>query len=397
MDDSRTVPVQGALLTCPRCFAESDKTQSIEHMRSQMNSGRPDKRSALVARCIGCDLPILVVSHADGRVEALDSDPYDDATEDGVSSNQIAAAPGAKTDDAATSRYEEGQKLFENGNYRDAFAYWRAAHDWLSMRPDSTEIVSALLSNMGMALSRLHSPEDALSCFQGALSAMDENDSPPAYATVLNNIGGAYLHLGRMDEAEEYHRRAYELHVSKGSDKGLVARERHNLAFVYATIASRRFRVKELDTAIESVRRATDLYDGPDLAEQGSLYFLMLGNLLRRKGDEAKAQLDFDGALVHYEEALQYHETAKAHEQLRLQCADRLSGVNRELGRIDQALDTMQKSDELRETLSKRPPVPLFMWRRRGHFSQALHRIVQLVGAPFSRKQSIARRTQDEP
>ncbi|MBC8264102.1 MAG: tetratricopeptide repeat protein [Anaerolineales bacterium] len=396
MDDFRTISVRGSFLTCPRCFAENDKTSSIEQMRSQMRSGRPDERAALVARCIGCDLEILVVAYGDGRVEAVDISPYDDVQEEAISPDEIPAAPGPKTNEEAISRYEEGLKQFGEGNYQEAYTYWRAAHDWFSIRPDSLGMASGLLSNMGMALSRLHNPTEALTCFERALSGMDQDESPEGYAIVLNNIGGAYLHLGRMVEAEEYHRRAYELHVSKGSEEGLVARERHNLAFAYGKIASQCLRAEELDKAIESVRQAAALYDEPALVKHGSLYFLMLGNLLRRKGDQVRAQLDLEAALGLYQEALHYHETAKAHELLALQDSDRLSEVNRELGRIDQALETMQKSDELLETLSKRPPMSLTMWKKRGRFALALRRVVQRLLALFMGWGSSVRGKKDE-
>jgi len=396
LDNSRTIPVKGALLTCPRCFAENDKSTSIERMRSEMKSGRRDQQGTLVARCIACDVEILVVCHGDGRTDVVDISPYEDVQEEAISPNEIPAAPSPKTDDQATSSYEEGLKHFRDGHYQEAYAYWRAAYDWFCIRPDSSGMASGLLSNVGMALSRLQNPCEALCYFERALSGMDQDESPEAYATVLNNIGGAYLHLGRMDQAEEYHRRAYELHVSKGSEEGLLARERHNLAFTYAKMAWRRLRSKELDKAIESVRHAAALYDEPALVAQGRLYFLMLGNLLRRKGDQIRAQLNFEGALGYYQEAFHYHERAEADELLVLQDSNRLSEVNRELGRIDQALETMEKSDELLEALSKRPPMPLAMFKKRGRFALTLRRVIQRVSALFTGYGSSVRDKTDE-
>ncbi|GAG36226.1 unnamed protein product, partial [marine sediment metagenome] len=78
----RSAPLPGSLLTCPQCFTENDKSPSIERTRALAERGRSDEKAALCARCIGCNLELLVVVHGDGRTEYLDVNPYEEAEEE---------------------------------------------------------------------------------------------------------------------------------------------------------------------------------------------------------------------------------------------------------------------------------------------------------------------------
>lgn len=395
MSESRLVEANARTLTCRRCLAENDKTSVVRQAQSQLQGGNQD-RMLLVASCIGCGSPILVATQTDGRVEILDDDPDNARAEDATASHEIGLLPIPAEEETATALYEQAAKHFAADNFRDAFACWRAAHEWFSERSTSPEMIASVLSNMGMALSKLHNPEEALPLFEQALLAMDVDDNPEMYATILNNIGGAHLHLGNLSEAERFHRQAYELHLARGSDAGLVIRERHNLAFVYAEEARRRLRADDLDGAVAHVRQATDLYAESNDETRESLFFLMLGNLLCRKGDFARDLGDLELALQLYEEALHQHSVAETGAELRLMVAQKLAAAYRQAGQFDQALRVMEEVDELLEVLSRSRKASLSTWKRRGLMSRLARSVVERLGTVLARLRHGGRLYEDE-
>lgn len=362
MDNPKTMPVREDHLACQHCFADNDKTHLIEKMRAQLEN---DAKSVLMARCIACKMEFMILIDAKGQCELVDINPYEELEQKKLNLDKIPNLPIAKNDAEALSMFQEGIKHFENQNYPSAYASWRAAQEWFLKQPQSKAESCALLSNIGIALDRMGDTKEAISCYESALLMMNQNEKPDEYATVLNNLGAAYLHLGRMSDAEKYHKQAYELHVQHGKDEALLLRERDNLAFTYAKIGSQYFRLDDLENSVRATRSAAALFDvGQSAATQGALHYLRLGNLLLRKGEQLIQRLDFSAALGCFEEALLSHEIAKAPELVILRDANCLSEVYRKLGDIDKALDAMQKVEELRETLKKMQTPSLTVFKK---------------------------------
>jgi tetratricopeptide (TPR) repeat protein len=352
-------------------LTESDKSATIAQARMQQTLGTA-KKVCIVVRCVGCEFEIPLILSDKRAVGVLKLDPYNDVKPAAVEIDRIPAVPVALNDDDAYDRYSKGLAAFQQEDYERAYAFWRAAYGWYAGRPEGTLPAPALLSNMGMALSRLNAPERALECFHAVLRTMDPAADRGMYATVLNNIGAAYLHLGRMDQAEEYHRRAYECHLEHGSsDPALVARDRHNLAFTYAKLVTREVSSGDLEAAVRHARQAVGLFHADELRTEARAYCLMLGNVERRQGDAAAKANRTSEAIAHYREAMTIHEQAGAASEVLALDYSRLAQVQRSVGLLNEALLTLQRLDELLEEVGRRR-VPLSMFKMRNRVANVL-------------------------
>lgn len=382
MTSFRSIPSQGFVLICPRCLTENDKSDLIRQTGRQI---RRTTNVLVVARCAGCELEMpLKLTLPEGNIETVDVDPYRDVAAVTIGSEEIPFVEEPRTEAEANHAYQNGEAAFEREDYLQAYACWRAAREWHETRSEGW-INAAILSNMGMALSRLRAPTMALPCFEDALHIMDMQVDSDAYATVLNNVGFAYVHLGQMREAEKYHRRAYELRRECGSSETLIARDRHNLAFTYAKLASRNAVSGELDMAIRSARQAVALYDEQDFTSDGRSYIVMLGNLLRRNGDVAVRADRPVEAIELYREALAVHEQAGINAELLVAGYDRLAHLERDLGLLDQSLLTMQRSDALAERVMHKS-APLVLMKKRKPIATRLTQARAWLRSVFTRQ-----------
>jgi tetratricopeptide (TPR) repeat protein len=166
-----------------------------------------------------------------------------------------------------------------------------------------------------------------------------------------------------MDEAEEYHRRAYEAHLANPSDPTLLERERHNLAFTYIEMARRLAHTGAIDDAIRRARQATALSEKTAAGEDRVVHFALLGNLLRRKGEDAARTGQWQDAINLYREAIAVHESAALDSPLLTDDYERLARIQRESGDLDGSLATLNHADALRDDLRMRPPQSLMMQR----------------------------------
>ncbi|MCX5643468.1 MAG: tetratricopeptide repeat protein [Phycisphaerae bacterium] len=216
------IAVARTILTCPNCLTENDKSTLIGPVLAEARRQRSRGKALLVARCIGCQFPLPIEVHKDGRVEHLDLDSDVQAEEYQAPLDEVPEVDIPMNEKQANTAYRKGLRYFKDNNYPCAYAHWKAAHRWFSRKQTAKQMTSALMSNMGMALGNMHDYARALICFENALLDMDQDRDPDAYATIVNNIGGTHLKLGNMREAEEYHKRAYELHLSQGADKSAL-------------------------------------------------------------------------------------------------------------------------------------------------------------------------------
>jgi tetratricopeptide (TPR) repeat protein len=155
-----------------------------------------------------------------------------------------------------------GNELFKSGDFEKAYRAWGEAALWYRQDASQQRTAHAFFSNAGMSLVRLNLNARAISCFQSALAGIREEDDPEGYATILNNIGAAFLHIGHWDEAERYHRDAYEVHLCHGAQGELLDRERMNLAYTYARRARISYKSADVDLSESYARNAAALFDG---------------------------------------------------------------------------------------------------------------------------------------
>jgi tetratricopeptide (TPR) repeat protein/SAM-dependent methyltransferase len=104
----------------------------------------------------------------------------------------------AGLDGLATTYFQEGNRLAQQGRLAEAVALYRRT---IAARPDH----AAALSNLGNALMMLGQSEEAIAAWRGAIAA------DPEYALPHANLGSALSQQGRLDEALEHLRRATAL------------------------------------------------------------------------------------------------------------------------------------------------------------------------------------------
>ena len=371
MNDLDRVPINGGRVPCERCLTESDKSETILRMLVQA----PQSASVLVVRCVGCATEIVLMISSPDTIQAIKNDPYQDVRPSRVDTQRIQSAPDAIDESDAFSHYEAGAKAFEKGECEQAYALWRSAFQWYAASPDAKVIAPSLLANMGMALSGLGDPEGALQCFHDALCKMNPSDDSNAYATVLNNIGASYLHLGQMAQAEDWHRQAYECHLQHAdtSNPILAERERDNLAFTYARLAKSHATGGNLGEAVRYARKAHDLYPGELASSQGKVFYIILGNLLCRHAEMIRSA-DANMAVSTLMKAILAYEDCKAGPELLVTAYRAIADVQRKAGRIEDAMATLQRVDDLLQAVSNQRP-PLTVFRKRAWLESTFIRL----------------------
>lgn len=375
----QTVAPQKVLVTCPRCLSENDKTSLVTQTLARTATER-QKKVMVIAQCGGCALEVPLMLVDDGQVEVVDVDPYRDVEEVDLDLSDLPPVPAVVSAEQAERTTQEGNDAFTREDYPQAYSSWRAAREWHASRPEARRTAAALLSNMGMALNRMHAPSAAISCFEEALRDMNPSENPDHYATVLNNIGAAYLHLGRMKRAVEFHRRAYEVHLQYPSDTTLLARERSNLAFTHAKDASRRMEAKDIDAAIDAARRAVALYEGSASGLESRTYQALLGSLLKKKADSSSLRKQWSEAIGLYSEAAVVHERGGVAAELLLADYDAMARAQQEAGLLEQSLTTMQRSAVLAKARTRTLPL---MLTRRSRYARAFLRAVARMRSFF--------------
>jgi tetratricopeptide (TPR) repeat protein len=322
---------------------------------------KSQEKGALVANCIGCKAQMLITLTSDGSAEYVPINDDEESDKNDVQEQvESDAVNDAANEEEAFAQYERGSKCFEDKAFIDAFAYWRSAYKWFSMNSTDLLLIAGMLNNMGMVKSRLGTPTEALCCYEQALELLsgEEEHKDGVYATVLNNIGGAYLHIGDLVKAEEFHRRAYELHLNNPSDPNLTKRERENLVFVYKKISALNFKNADYRNAINHEKLCVEIYERAGDIDNLKFHYLRIGNLFRRLGRSEKLSTNFELVLKTYQEALNYHQKADANPLICLEDLKLISEIYRNLGRIEGSIAAMQKIEVISSKLTPEEIIP---------------------------------------
>ncbi|CAI5661399.1 unnamed protein product [Oreochromis niloticus] len=159
-------------------------------------------------------------------------------------------------DYAATALSEAGSHMFQSDqcNQDDIIG---VLSECLSLMGSITDprTLGELYLSVGVSYCRLRSFQEAVQCFQKALSPTAK--WPPLLAKVLNNLGAALNSMGQFRSAVDYHRLAAGLYGSQGC-RGNQARCFSNLAFAFSRIGEEEEAAESFILALQGFRDTGD-------------------------------------------------------------------------------------------------------------------------------------------
>jgi tetratricopeptide (TPR) repeat protein len=346
MNSLRTSTIEGTVVNCPRCLTPNDKKRTLAEALVKLPSG--GKRSVIVARCVACDMQILLTM----TIQAMASDVYYLNNEQSEERSELPElSDSVSTIAAAFEQYQEGLAHYQSEEYTSAYSCLSAAYEWAARQEldrDGRLFVGALANNIGQALGKLHYHEKALEYFHSGLEICDRSDAEN-YGIILNNIGAAYLHLGRLDLAEQYHGDAYRLHAENQHDSpSFVGQSLINLVFTYEAQAASYADQSDLNMAVAYARKAVELSFKSEDDQQVRIANAMLATLSSQKGSEAFAAGRLEESVSSYDEAAHLHSKVGA-ALLEIDDYDGLARAQRELGRVDDYVETLRLIEELKD------------------------------------------------
>lgn len=198
------------------------------------------------------------------------------------------------------------RKALEAGRNGDAKSYAEAALALLgdeappaaSGRPDPR--IDAL-NNLARASRALGDFAGAESAYRRAIALLDARGDTANAGIVTDNLAVLYLHQGRLDEAEHYHKRALALlEAALGRDHPSVGRAAANLGTMLNEAGRR-------DEAEPLLRRALAIAEAQPTKDVVSLGVIEdnLAGLLRETGRTEEARGHYERALALFESALE--------------------------------------------------------------------------------------------
>ncbi|XP_004572213.2 tetratricopeptide repeat protein 24 isoform X3 [Maylandia zebra] len=159
-------------------------------------------------------------------------------------------------DYAATALSEAGSHMTQSDqcNQEDIIG---VLSECLSLMGSITDprTLGELYLSVGVSYCRLRSFQEAVQCFQKALSPAAK--WPPLLPKVLHNLGAALNSMGQFRSAVDYHRLAAGLYGSQGC-RGDQARCFSNLAFAFSRIGEEEEAAESLILALQGFRDTGD-------------------------------------------------------------------------------------------------------------------------------------------
>ena len=122
-----------------------------------------------------------------------------------------------------------------------------------ALRLDDPVAERLMCSGLGVALSAVRRPVEALQHLERALVLMRAGGDRRGQAMALNNIALAYGQLGQLDAAADRYRQAHDLHLAEGHAAG-VALALHNLGYTYGQMGLEDPAFDHLDRALALAR-----------------------------------------------------------------------------------------------------------------------------------------------
>lgn len=223
-------------------------------------------------------------------------------------------------------RYRQGHYAEALTRFHEALSHYRALSDSRS--------VARTLNRIGAVYSRQGRYEEALARYREALPINQELEHKDGIAGNLNNIGIILRHQGRWEEALTNFQRALSLNREQG-DRRAAAINLSNQGEV--------LRLQGRDEeALEHYRKALSLNRELGARESMASNFNNIGKVYRRQGR-------YGDALDHFRKAFSLRRTLESH--MRVASLREIGAVHLDRGRVQAAIDTLDRAVRLAETL----------------------------------------------
>ena len=198
--------------------------------------------------------------------------------------------------------------------------------------------VGLLLDAIGKAYSHMGKVDEALRHFQQALTIFREAHEPQGVASMLTNIGGQYLLTSKIDDALEHYNQALKIFCEEGNLYGEGTTQ--------CCIGSLYYHLGKMDKAMLHYQQALPILhkEGDTIGESATLHgigsvYLGMGNV--------------DEALTHFQEALRIrHEMRNLKAELAT--LHEIGSVYLGMGNVDEAMVYFQQSLPIRRKIYDR-------------------------------------------
>jgi CHAT domain-containing protein len=211
----------------------------------------------------------------------------------------------ARPSEAAGALRAAGETLFALSENSDALAFYHRALE-LSRRVGDQRGVMQALNSIGYIHVNTDNNERALAYFRRVYnfyqllrSATRTPSDLRVMAEAQNNVGEVFYYRGDLIKAEEYYKRALELHIKAGDRRG-VALAYLNLGYTYSDAG-------DLASASAHLARALTLWSEVNDKRGEALTHTAQGTVLSFRGEK-------QGAFDAYQQALQLFRTIGDHQ-----------------------------------------------------------------------------------
>ena len=173
---------------------------------------------------------------------------------------------------------------------------WQAAHDHFSQAlarwraGDDRRMIAWGLSNLGIALRRLHNPDGARACFQEAIGLFAQVEDPVHEATARMNLGNVYLTTGDPQAALEHYLAAEPVYQ--------LVQGTLRLATVYLNIGMAYRRLQQWSDAQRTLQASIALFEQLHLPASVANVTDELALTYQDQGMMAQAIAEFEQALA---------------------------------------------------------------------------------------------------
>ncbi len=239
----------------------------------------------------------------------------------------------------ATRQQDAGKPDQARQTYRHALAY-------LQSQPETEWIrssISVIYHQLGITAHLRGRLDEAEDWYRRAIQIREELGLRALLATDYHELGMTAQDRGRLDEAEDWYRKALTIKEDLG--------DRPGMAITYHQLGNTAYLRGQLDEAEDWYRKALtiteELGDRPNMA--GSYH--QLGNTAQQLGRLGEAEDWYRKALTIYEELGDRPHMAGTYHQLGITAYDR--------GRLDEAEDWYRKALTITEELGDRPHMAL--------------------------------------
>ncbi len=238
----------------------------------------------------------------------------------------------------AENRYIDAQNYFKQGDYETAIELYRQTLSILQEVDNTEEDIAEVLQNIGGAYIALGKSEQALEYYRQALAIQQEYsqqmlsflpETPARYEEVstLNNIGNTYLTLEQYEAALKAYRQALEMAQENAYSEG-EAYSHYNIAFVYYSLGQYQAalthyqqslainqKVNDLDGEASTLHNIGAVYEALKQDEQALSFYQKALTIARENNNPESEALALNNIGLLYNNQGKYPQALAAFEQ----------------------------------------------------------------------------------